>query len=290
MSNVYTPGERFFDQVAAQDITLAPSVDSAMSHLWIRDHHNLGYKTPIMYGIAAAGIELGDRPNRPLADGLIEVADLIEDTPSMVLAGLVNASQSPKNQGPAGYALRRKTETNYGVCDGVEQAWNKTFDVLATGDGEPLVQIFTENGEPIVLRKGRGSYATGLTLADVALGKRGIVYPAGSVVQMNVRGQEKLPGTEKLRVSTDAPEVLHASSIQGMSFSRLSAYAVPIEQRAYHFAGTKAAMEARTLEEVKKLTAKAIPHTYIVDGQSAPKSPLAPSYSFRDGIRGLFIS
>lgn len=245
---------------AAQEVTLHPSVEEAISKLYAPLGF-AGYRTPLLLGVMAAAHTLETHPGTRLANKSLDIRPIDTDIPSQVLAELINVSMGVRQNSKPTLSVRRSTDYRDDACTDLEDHWNETFDILSSGPGrKPLVQLFVQNGVPVVARKGRG-YPTALLLQDIAMGTDSIVYPAGSAVQVATR-LDACTARHNLRVNLEAPEILPASAIRRMSFLRLTPYLVPTSQRKEHFDGTMD--NCRPISELRTIASAALERSDVV--------------------------
>jgi hypothetical protein len=163
----------------------------------------------------------------------IDIDYLPPDKHVRLLATLLNANiGQPIDDTPA-YTIAGRSPDFWNVCPDLERYWHETHDEMA-GEGRLSVQIFTHEGQPIALRKGRG-LPSGLLLEDVAIGRQGMVYPAGSAVHLVTSRDNDVLYESRLVLPSPGVEVRPASDIISARFSRLTLFAADSRERAVHF-------------------------------------------------------
>jgi hypothetical protein len=199
------------------------------------------------------------RLKRPIASGALALSELPDDVPSQLLGQLINATIDPRSTPAADYCVTNPAKSSWPTCSDVEVFWATTADAMADRrpGSLPLVQIIADTKHnPVVIRKGRGLHATGLLLAHVAIGKDGIVYPPGSIVQIDVKGDwRKVSASGKLQLPPSGIDVQPLGQVTGLRFERLSPFSVPPGMRTRHFGDDPGITASHTIEEMRKLAA-----------------------------------
>lgn len=241
--------ESFLDHAADQNVALNSSFEQLATAQYA------SYDDPdLLFAICAAGICLREQPESSLADKSITPPEKwANDTPATVLCGLINATVDPESP-PAGVRNFALTPERVETCAYADVAFSRVLARLAFYDGREMRPciIHTEDDEPLILQKsGHYGQLSGLTLRETWINS--IEYPAGSIVRMEYDGMER-----ELSVNSPLSRRLHlrsAEAITGMSFQRLSAYAVPPRERRVLFAANSFGVSFEHMPAVRDLLA-----------------------------------
>lgn len=197
---------------------------------------------PLLGTIASTGTLLESpywdpQRERPFVDSPLDPAAMPPDRASQLLTKIVNASTGtiPPVLNPDVLPV---VSNPYGVCSLAERDWRSTYLTLRGRTAEHLLlEIYVEDGVPVLLRKGRGN-PTGLLLAARALGNYGIEYPAGSIVQLNTAMDSKTIRQSKLRLPRSSLRIANINQVTALAFGRLSALAFTPEEQPTYFGPT----------------------------------------------------
>lgn len=188
----------------------------------------------MLAAIETAGLLLGSK-SRPLANQTIVPDDEVSyDLATSSLIDIINASVRFSTVEPARYSYKSAAINRIATCHRAEIGFLRNFVEMKKVDVDGRVpfgaQIFEANGSPVFVRKHIGLYSA-LSLEPVSI--NGIPYPAGSIFAMEFR-DEDTPGMEDLSTPNVLPaklEIFSARAIDGISFLRLSAFALSQAER-----------------------------------------------------------
>jgi hypothetical protein len=221
---MYRPNAAFLSACQEQNVSMDDTLRQALlalSGTIVTEIHQLHY-------------EVNDgaiKPGYELLSGPLDI-DALPDEPLVRMLGtLCNAEHGVPDMRPSAYQILSEATVVGGTCETVEAHWSNSVHALKREPpGNPRIQVFTTpDGTPVIARKGRGDYDTGVLLEDVRMSTQRLemVYPAGSIVQIETTRDAALrapvpgkypklwlPGTESL--------VSPVSEISGVSFARLS--------------------------------------------------------------------
>lgn len=256
--------EDFSQECRLQGVELDPRISVVARLGWQEaTRFETGPQDPMLRAIVRAGMFRRARPDMPLAkaDALIDVAVFGDDVPQRTLANMVNGSLNPVLvEAEVPYFADSSAVVN--VCEQSEKRWYDALqDTDSIGDFRPLVQFVTDGGRAVAGRKGWYSQST-MSFCD-AVNVGGIVYPAGSLfAATSVSDRRDRYGRAQLPAGYSSVDI---ARVDGMSFMRLSAFAVPEEQRAQY--GLERLGQGKSMDDLRALAQTAF--TACSDAQLA---------------------
>jgi hypothetical protein len=264
--------EEFAQKCAAQNVVINPLLGQrGDDHKFFRGEFAKGPPHPLLQGIVRAGILLRKDPGlrlTPTTDRLLDLEAFGSDVPMLTLATMCNDSLQPavSENTPLlpGPMLAVK-----GVCEHAEECW---IDVLEErrlkASKYPMAELYTANGQldgrPILARKAQHEQ-TSLTFTEVTIG--GIRYPEGGI--FNMAAVRDGPDTQEwsMVAMPKGYSVRAVGDVACATFLRLSAYALPPDQRAEY--GLEQLGEGRTIKELQGEATAGVVLSYLAELEAA---------------------
>lgn len=225
----------FKQSLENQGVTLKFLAESSFSQYYnryaqdvIRDADGLATWPPTVesYALSRIADYVENNPDMPMADKPVHLGLLPADFTSQSLGQVINASLIPARK--RRFGLPDFTGVNEAVdnCSAAETGFLSTIDALrayAASDGpEPNVRVIVDKAmRPLLLQK---SIEIGSVLTLQAVSVNGVPFPPGSI--MAIRFEEDVTKLPKKGV-----EVMTKAAVTGMSFLRLSYFALPFAER-----------------------------------------------------------
>lgn len=192
--------------------------------------------TGILAAIAEAGRVLRKEPGRPLADQLITPSrKWRHDASQMILCRMINTSIAPDvHTTPALFSAGTK---GMDTCNITERLLQVTVDLLRQPRDSQAVpirpgcQVIHEGERATFLREALGERVC-LALTEFSI--NGVWFPPGSLARVDVYGDTTIPvdGRQKIAMPEEGVHVVPLDQVERAAFIRLSAFALPPEQRS----------------------------------------------------------
>lgn len=258
LTTTRTP-EDFSMQVLEQDVLFHPELEAAIRNQAVSDKGNYYTPSSILAGIAQAAYLLRNRPNVELVNTEITLQDAQSASVELLtFANILNASRGLQTAPLPAYTLSDSSPAYIDNCFNAEPMFGR---ILALIDEDPLsntynnvasaYQIICDGMQPVFLRKGCGK-PSALSLVPIAL--NGIPYPPGSLWRVDLRWDKSVRSGNSFAYNLNYTgyknELIPFTSVTHASFMRLSAFALPCQERepfAVHF--SKLTIEDTTIRE-----------------------------------------
>jgi hypothetical protein len=250
--NISMSAERFehFKQVCAEaGITIRPDIaDAGDGKRRIFGGYSIGYYGALLVANAYVAKVTREDNGRDMTDGQIPEEHLEGDVASIALARTLNSALVPEKQRAQTYPL---SDRPIQACPNFEDYIDMT--IKREGQNTWGFQVFiSPDGTPLFLRKG---YNRPLALSLLPTDADGIEFMPGTVFNIEAEGDRYTGLPYEASVPRNEVTALPASSINSLSPLRLSAFALPMDQRAEHF--------GYGIEDVTTLTVRDISESVI---------------------------
>lgn len=199
--------------------------------------------TALITAVSQAARMLRRSPGKPLAN--LQIADLspfAHDAPATYLANIINSSLQPTTTAGASYTSSSRKHT-IAACYKAEGFFGWTIEDLKAFGSEAYPPRYgcdivnDASGRPVFLRKSAGEAPSSLSLRPFSV--NGVVYPAGSIAKVEIdqdHQQRDLQDYYDEPVDPYVPakslRTIPGSDITWVGFKRLSAFALPPEERS----------------------------------------------------------
>lgn len=253
-----------FNQIcAAQNVELRPLLMAA-DDMRFHGKFSKGPNQSLLQTIVRAGILLREEPGVPLTatNTLLELDAFGDSVPLLALATMCNDSLQPV-QSEIIPVLPGPTLEVKGVCGHAEECWIDTIEERRGAlTDTPLAENFTHDGEIdglLIVSRKFAHEQTALSFTEVAI--NGIRYCEGSLFNLGAVGDE--PGKRQWN-NIEMPNGFSQRGIGEVAcatFLRLSAFALPLEQRAEY--GVENLGEGRKLQALRVEASAGATLTYL---------------------------
>ena len=236
MSNNF---EKFVDTCSAQGVVFEPEfLDLQDQSFSIAAGARSVAPTSMLKAMVVAGSMLREEPDRPLViNQTIDVeTGSFHTFTQLTLATMLNASNRPIDAQDTRPQFNELATEPINTCAEAESRFAETFFSLGYDKPEELMgsQVFVDEEQvPVLLRKDFGEKST-IALSDIVI--KGVPYPAGSLVRLEIAGDISRDSVVMYGQLPDSGlEVLPLGLVENIAFSRLSAFALPAPERRLAF-------------------------------------------------------
>jgi hypothetical protein len=241
-----------FKQVCADaGVTLRPDLAAAAEgQRQLFAGYAIGYYAMMLVANAYAAKLIREDNTLRLSDNPIPVDRLQGDVPSVALARTLNTARTPFfARASATYRLSNRPMQ---ACPYAEDYFDAT--IMHRGQDSYGMQIFVNSaGTPQFVRKG---FNRPLAMALYDIDVAGIDFMAGTLFNLDVAGDRYLGLEHEPSVPRNEVTVRSTESILSASPLRLSAYALPLEQRDEHFGAGIRDVSTLTMADIRETVAE----------------------------------